>query len=66
MTLANRALEKEKLVIELESLTKGMDVPVRRGRDFKWLLRNLAIRNIEHPDFKKALALSKRLYKMSR
>ncbi|MAH32734.1 MAG: hypothetical protein CMG78_12135 [Marinobacter sp.] len=36
-----------------------MDVPFKRleDRDFKWLIRNLWIKNSDHPDFGEAVKL---------
>jgi len=39
----------------LEALLADMDVPpVRRG-DMHWLMRNLAVRNADHPNFAEAM-----------
>lgn len=42
---------------ELQSILKTMDVPAFRTTDNKWLLRNLAVRNKEHPQFKRAMEI---------
>lgn len=48
----------------LESLTRNMDVPVFRRTSIKWLARNLAIRNSDHPDFQEAMDVIKILDNM--
>lgn len=40
-----------------------VDIPQQRRGDFRWLLRNLAIRNSKHPDIDRALAALKQLVK---
>ena len=47
------------LVMSLKTLLDKMDVPEQRKTDFAWLLRNLAIRNSNHPDFQEAINLIK-------
>ena len=37
-----------------------MDIPPVRISDLGWLMRNLAIRNQDHPDFAEAMSLIKR------
>lgn len=46
---------------QLEKLTENMDVPLFRRRNVRWLLKNLAIRNRNHPDFQKSLEIIKEL-----
>jgi len=46
----------------LQNILKTMDVPeirtnTERGQNLQWLLRNLGVRNSEHPAYKKALAV---------
>lgn len=48
---------------KLEKLLATMDVPVSRINDMRWLLRNLAIRNSEHPNFAEAIKLIKKANK---
>lgn len=43
----------------LEEILASMDVPEARGLDTAWLLRNLAAKNFEHPDFNEAIGLLK-------
>jgi hypothetical protein len=38
----------------LQALLAKMDVPPARLTDYRWLTRNLGIRNREHPDFQEA------------
>ena len=47
------------LVMSLKTLLDKMDVPQQRKTDFPWLLRNLAIRNSNHPNFQEAINLIK-------
>jgi hypothetical protein len=54
----------KKLLVELESLTSKMDVPVFRRRSVLWLNKNLAKKNQNHPNFKEAQAIVDRLNKM--
>lgn len=54
----------KKLLEQLRELTAGMDLPSFRKEDPKWLLKNLAVRNADHPNFSKARELSKELVKM--
>ena len=42
---------------KLEQLLNTMDIPPMRKNDNRWLMRNLAIRNGEHPDFDEVIAL---------
>jgi hypothetical protein len=41
----------------LKSILSRMDVPETRKTDLRWLLRNLGIRNKNHPDFLEAMGL---------
>lgn len=45
------------MAFELKNTLDKMDVPEARKTDFGWLLRNLGIRNSNHPDFEKAIGL---------
>ena len=36
--------------VKLKRLLDGMDVPEGRKNDVRWLSRNLAVRNKDHPD----------------
>jgi hypothetical protein len=53
--------------IELVSILKTMDVPRRRCElsksNLRWLARNIAVRNREHPQFEDAFNLIKLLLK---
>lgn len=46
---------------ELDSLLDGLDVPELRRTDIRWLSRNLHINNLQHPDFKRASRLVRKL-----
>jgi len=41
----------------LKEILETMDIPVQRLSDRGWLMRNLAIRNQDHPDFDEAMSL---------
>lgn len=43
----------------LTEILSQMDIPDKRKDDFRWLLRNLFIRNAEHPNFEESLVLIK-------
>lgn len=45
----------------LDSILDTMDVPKGRRNDLQWLLRNLAIRNGQHPRYAEAVLLIKKL-----
>jgi len=45
----------------LQDILKTMDVPRFRRTDSQWLVRNLAVRNRDHPMFPEAMAVVKRL-----
>ena len=46
--------------ILLRQLLSEMDVPEFRRFDYRWLLRNLAIRNGDHPRFNDAIEMIKK------
>lgn len=46
---------------DLLAAIREMDVPEMRRTDFRWLLRNLAIRNSGHPNFPRVMARVKEL-----
>lgn len=52
------------LLDTLRDLLNGMDVPEFRKEDPKWLKRNLAVRNAEHPNYNKAQELISKLVQM--
>jgi hypothetical protein len=54
----------KKLLLDLESLTSKMDVPVFRRRSVLWLNKNLAKKNKNHPKFKEAQSIVDQLHKM--
>lgn len=55
---------KDVLIAQLRNLTNNMDVPAFRKTNVRWLLKNLMIRNSEHPDFNKTIELLQKLNKM--
>ncbi len=44
---------------EMIALTDGMDLPVRRRDDARWILRNAAVRNFDHPNIRKLLTAAR-------
>lgn len=55
---------KEQLEQALQVCLKSFDVPEMRKKDFRWLQRNLAIRNIDNPAFSFAMGLIVKILKM--
>lgn len=51
----SKITEQEKL--ELETILQTMDIPIGRKTDYRWLIRNLAIRNGNNPQFERAYFL---------
>ena len=47
----------------LNEILKTMDVPKERTNDYRWLIRNLGIRNGNHPLLNEAIELLKRKLK---
>ena len=45
----------------LKLILDKMDVPENRKMDWGWLIRNLGVRNKEHPDFEQAIKVIKSL-----
>lgn len=45
--------------LRLKEILNTMNVPELRKNDFNWLIRNLGIGNINHPDLREALELIK-------
>ena len=61
-----RTQKKTALMREIEGLIRDMDLPTNRKmilqkEDSRWLLRNMRIRNHNHPNFNKADELLKDL-----
>jgi len=52
------------LKVQLEKLTKFMDVPCFRYSSVKWLTKNLQARNANHPSYPEAKALLEELIKL--
>lgn len=42
---------------ELLAILETMDVPLLRKKDLRWLSRNLAVRNRNHPEFFQAMRI---------
>jgi len=57
-------LSIEELEDLLASTLKTFDVPEHRRRDASWVLRNVAIRNSNHPDYNKVIEISKAIIKL--
>lgn len=49
---------------KLRTILSTMDIPQGRMADHRWILRNLAVRNREHPNFSEAIGLLKELGSM--
>ncbi|MFN9959533.1 MAG: hypothetical protein ACK55I_41120 [bacterium] len=49
--------EIENLFEQLGDVLKTMDIPEMRKKDIAWLMRNLAVRNQDHPNFMEAQRL---------
>jgi hypothetical protein len=47
------SIVKNQLLNELENLTRNMDIPIQRQRDFRWLSRNAGINNPNHKNLDK-------------
>jgi hypothetical protein len=47
--------------LALERILESMDVPPARKEDLRWLSRNIAFRNWQHPQFNDATALIAKL-----
>lgn len=57
----NNSTEECPLKEELGRLLANMDVPPRRVADYGWLTRNLSVRNMGKPGFRRALEIARRL-----
>lgn len=55
--------EKSILMDELQTLLETMDVPEIRKNDYRWLLRNLPIRNSNNTNFERAYKIIRKLLK---
>lgn len=44
---------------QLKDILNTMDVPEGRKKDWGWLMRNLSVRNSDHPKFNEAVGLLK-------
>jgi hypothetical protein len=53
----------DKLWKTFDSLSVGMEVPLRRRREAQWLLRNLSTRNSQHEKLDEALDVLKEIVK---
>ena len=67
MTLNDTKQQKE----QLAEILKEMDLPVMRTNlnnfsNLRWLMRNIGVRNREHPRFKEATGLIRNLVRSER
>ena len=46
---------KSQLLDELEKLTSFLDIPFARRRDYRWIMRNVAINNTDEKKVKKVI-----------
>ena len=53
--------ESRKKLDILNQILMTMDIPSARKTDPRWLMRNLAVRNSDNPNFKEAISLIKEL-----
>lgn len=53
----NTVMDRKIAEKELELLTKAMDLPLHKKTDVMFLIKNLAKRNSEHPNFMKTQEL---------
>lgn len=51
---------------KLESILNTMDIPPFRKNDMGWLMRNIKIRNDNHPQINEAIQLIKNINKESK
>jgi hypothetical protein len=51
----------DELTALLDDPRHPFDFPANRTRDLEWLSRNLAFRNIDNPNFQKAMSLIEEL-----
>jgi hypothetical protein len=57
-------MSKESLLLKLNQLTRGMDVPAFRRGSPKWLSKNLGIRNSKHKNYQEAMETITELIKI--
>lgn len=50
---------------ELQAILRTMDIPKNKKNDLIWLLRNLRIKNSNHPKFHIAMAIIRELLGIS-
>jgi hypothetical protein len=56
-------MDLENKLDQIEIITTKMDIPILRRRDVRWLIRNVGVRNSDHPDFLKLIDLLKQAIK---
>jgi hypothetical protein len=55
--------QQDKRWNDLHAILQGMDIPSGRFNDVNWLLRNMQIRNANHPSFAQAYDLCHQIKK---
>lgn len=54
-------IDREAGIKIFRPIIQQMDVPEHRVDDYQWLLRNLAFRNSDHPDFQRVIQFIKQM-----
>lgn len=54
---------KAQILDELERLTSSMNIPFARRKDYRWIIRNVAINNTDDEKIKKVLKICNLLLK---
>jgi hypothetical protein len=54
---------KNQLLDELEKLASFLDIPFARRRDYRWIMRNVAINNTDDKKIKKIISICQLLMK---
>lgn len=54
---------KRQLLDELEKLSSLLDIPFARRRDYRWIMRNVAINNTDDKKMKKVISICQLLMK---
>jgi signal recognition particle subunit SEC65 len=54
---------KSQILDELEKLASFLDIPFARRRDYRWIMRNVAINNTDNKNIKKVITICQLLMK---
>ena len=54
---------KNQLLDELEKLSSLLDIPFARRKDYRWIMRNVAINNTDDKKIKKVISICQLLMK---